>query len=405
MALSRNRCLRTMAFRVHLIVALLACAWLPPVRAAPYVPADDALVLERLPFKAADPVARELRELRARVAADPTDARLAAALARRYFRLAMATGDPRYIGYGEAVLRPWWDSNEAMHDIIKTRALIKQYRHDFAGALTDFALAGRADPTDEEVWSWRAALHIVQAKYTEAAGDCAMLKRHGSQTAWAGCQAWVDGMTGKAKEAYAMTAMAHARYPDAGASARLWTLTRLAELALRRDDAALAERHFKEALAIGVDDQYLLAAYADFLLDQDRPREVLQLLKHWGKSDVLLLRLALADQVLNHGDAGIHARALQQRFAAAAMRGDSLHLQEEARFCLHVLKDPVRALSLARANWALQREARDARILVEAALAAGDHEAAKPALAWLESSGHEDPTVRRLARQFATGPR
>ncbi len=149
----------------------LLVAGMSGIQAAPYVPADDAKVLERLPLKATDPTARELRELRARVTADPDDADQAARLARRYFRLAMAEGDPRYIGYGEAALRKWWVIADAPHAVTKMRALLKQYKHDFAGALTDFALAGQHDPSDEEIWSWRAALHIVQANYVEATND------------------------------------------------------------------------------------------------------------------------------------------------------------------------------------------------------------------------------------------
>ncbi len=390
------------AFRLITLLLLIACA--SGAQSKPYVPADDASVLERLPLKATDPVARELAELRTRLAADPANGDLAATLARRYFRLAMAEGDPRYIGYGEAALRSWWSRADAPHGVIKMRALLKQYKHDFAGALADFAVAGDADPTDEEIWSWRAALHIVQADYAAATNDCAMLKRHASVVAWTGCQSWVDGMTGKATQAYAALADAHARDKDAGPGARVWTLTRLAELALRRDASALAEQHFKQALAEGFDDQYLLAAYADFLLDQSRPREVLNLLKAWSKSDILLLRLALAEKALNVSGGGPYARSLLARFEAAAMRRDTLHLQEEARFRLHILNDPVRALALAKENWALQREPRDARVLLEAALVMRDPDAAKPVLTWFDASRHEDPILRRLARQLASRP-
>lgn len=386
-------------FRLAAVLLLIVWAW--GAQSKPYLPTDDATVLERLPLKATDPVARELAELRTRLAADPANSALAATLARRYFRLAMAEGDPRYIGYGEAALRSWWSRADAPHGVIKMRALLKQYKHDFAGALADLAVAGDADPSDEEIWSWRAALHIVRADYAAATRDCAMLKRHASAIAWTGCQSWVDGMTGKASQAYAALADAHARDQDAGPGARVWTLTRLAELALRRDEPALAERHFKQALAQGVDDQYLLAAYADFLLDQSRPREVLSLLKAWSKADVLLLRLALAEKALNVSAGGQHARALQARFEAAAMRRDTLHLQEEARFRLHILNDPVRALTVAQENWALQREPRDARVLLEAALAMRNPDAARPALTWLDGSHHEDPILRGLARQLA----
>jgi hypothetical protein len=48
----------------------------------------------------------------------------------------------------------------------------------------------------------------------------------------------------------------------------------------------------------------------------------------------------------------------------------------------------------------LQREPRDARILLEAALAMKDPDAAQGALDWLERSGHEDPYLRQLAEKL-----
>ena len=147
-------------------------------------------------------------------------------------------------------------------------------------------------------------------------------------------------------------------------------------------------------------DQFLLAAYADFLLDRGRPGEVAALLKDWTRSDALLLRLALAEKALNAPGLSEHIQALQARFDAAALRGGALHQQEEARFHLYLLGQPSRALALARANWALQREPRDARILLEAALAANDPAAALPALDWLSRSNYEDPHLRRLAARL-----
>ncbi|MFO1285686.1 MAG: hypothetical protein U1F25_10695 [Rubrivivax sp.] len=53
---------------------------------------------------------------------------------------------------------------------------------------------------------------------------------------------------------------------------------RLAETEARRGNAAAAEAAYREALTIDGRDFYLLAAYADFLLDQDRAADVLHLL-------------------------------------------------------------------------------------------------------------------------------
>ncbi len=67
----------------------------------------------------------------------------------------------------------------------------------------------------------------------------------------------------------------------------------------RRGDAAAADAHFREALALDPRDAYLDAAYADFLLDQARARlRSCRCLPDGTKNDSLLLRLALAEKSL-----------------------------------------------------------------------------------------------------------
>ena len=171
-------------------------------------------------------------------------------------------------------------------------------------------------------------------------------------------------------------------------------------MALRQGKDALAEKHFRAGVALGVTDGFILAAYADFLLDRDRPQEVVPMLKDWERSDVLLLRLTLAEHADKQPSARGHIALMKERFAASALRGDKLHQQQEARFHLYLLGDVPGALRLAEENYRTQREPVDARILLEAALAAKDRQAAQPALEWLRTSGYEDPHFARLAEQL-----
>ena len=168
---------------------------------------------------------------------------------------------------------------------------------------------------------------------------------------------------------------------------------------LQRPDQA--EAHFREALRLGINDQYLLGAYSDFLLDRGRPVEVEKLLAQWERSDVLLLRLALAGAALKDAQASGWANQLRDRFQAAGLRGDRLHEQEAARFELDVEGHLKEALALAVRNYTVQKEPRDAEVLLRTALAAGDAKAAQPALDWLRSSRYEDPRMTRLAEQLA----
>jgi Tfp pilus assembly protein PilF len=377
-------------FGVALLLTATA-AW-----AAPYTPSDDSAVLERLPTRRGDPVMAELRQLRAALAASPADASNAALLAQRYFDLAMAEGDPRYVGYAEAALRPW-PGDDAPAEILFTRGLLRQYRHDFARGLKDFERALQRDPGYVDARAWRAAIFMVQADYAAAARECAALQGYASELNATGCLAYVEATTGKTRAAYDRLSAALERQPNASAGTRLWTQTRLAEMAWRLGDASLAERHFTAALKLGVNDNFLLAAYADFLLEQGRPKEVVALLQDWVRSDTLLLRLAIAEQRLKLPAAQAHAQALADRFAAAALRGERLHMGEEARFLLDLKGDARAALAVALENWKEQREPRDALVVLEAAAAAKDAKAAAPALQWLNDTGFESERLRRVA--------
>jgi hypothetical protein len=380
--------------------AFALAAFAVAAHAAPYVPKDDSVVLEHLPVRPNDPVARELRELRADLAANPRKRATAVRLAERYFALANAEGDPRYVGYAEAALRPWWNEPAPPLDVLVMRAILKQYSHDFSGAMQDLDAATREDAQNARAWSWRAAIHMVQADYEEARKDCLALSRIASGLYAVGCLAYLDGTTGKAAAAYRALSEAFARDEIRSPEMKVWVLTRLAEMSLRMGNVKQAEEHFRAAYIEPINDQFLLAAYADLLLDQGRPDEVIPLMVDWSRSDILLLRLALAEKALKAPKAREHIAALKSRFDAAALRGDKLHQQEEARFNLMLLGNEEKALALAQENWKLQREPRDARILLEAALAMKDPYAAQGALDWLDRSGHEDPGLRETARRI-----
>ncbi len=200
----------------------------------------------------------------------------------------MADGDPRFIGYAQAALGPWRGA-EAPAEILVVRAMLRQYRHEFDGALADLARALQRDPENAEAHAWRAAIFMVRADYAQAAAACATLAALEDNLQAAGCSAYVEATTGRTRAAYDRLRSALVAHADAGAGVRLWASTRLAEMAERLGDATAAEAHFKAALALGKEDNFLLAAYADFLLAQRRERDVIALLRDRERSDTLLL--------------------------------------------------------------------------------------------------------------------
>ena len=380
------------------LLLALACA---AAHAAPFTPASDSEVVERLPSSANDPSVRRVDSLRKQLAAQPGDNALRVEIARRYFDMAMAQGDPRYVGYATAALGPMAATAANNGAYWLAKGLIQQYSHDFAGGLQSLTRAGELDPQSPEPIAWRAAIYMVQARYAEALAECTRLVPLTIPLHSQACTAYVQANTGQLPAAYEALRKELAAAGPVAPELVLWVQTRLADMALRMQRTAHAEAHFKEAFRQGVTDQYLLGAYSDFLLQQKRPAEVVTLLAAWERSDILLLRLALAGKALGDPRAKGWADQLRDRFAAASLRGDRLHEQEAARFELDVEGHPDQALALASRNYTAQKEARDAEILLRAALAAHQPKAAQPALDWLRSTHYEDPALARIADQLA----
>lgn len=388
-------------------VTFAACVLLaagPPAMAAPFTPSHDSEVVEQLPLRATDPAVRRLESMRQQLRARPDDAGLRIDLARRYFDLSMAQGDPRYVGYAQGALAPLEASAASNPSYWLTRGMLEQYNHQFDAALASLAQVLKLNPQAAEAMSWRAAIFMVQARYTDALAECARMAPLTLPLLSTGCRSYAQATSGALATAYRDLTAALAAQPDAPKGLVLWTQTRLAEMAQRLLPPAVAERHFKAALQLGITDQFLLAAYADFLLKQQRPAEVMALLADWERSDILLLRLALAGQAAKDPRTTGWTAQLSERFAAASARTERLHEQEAARFMLELAQRPDDALKIATANYATQKEPRDAEVLMRAALAARQPQAAASAIAWLRDSRHEDAQLAQLATQLAALP-
>jgi hypothetical protein len=392
-----------MAFARWICQSITCLLWLAagPASAAPFVPASDDQVVERLPLRANDRAARELATLRAQWRREPNSVEPAVRLAAAYIDQAGAEGDPRYVGYAQSVLQPWWNKTDDVPAAVRVmRAIVLQYDHRFDAALADLAAAVRDEPDDAQAWSWTTAIALVRADLAGARTACERLAELTADLVGAACRAQIAALTGRAGEAATSLRAALQADADADPALRLWALTRLAETEERRADTAAAERAYRDALALRLPDVYLLAAYADFMLDQGRAAEVLTLLADHARADVLLLRLAIAAKATRDAKAESYARELAARFDAARARGDSTHRKEESRFALQVQGQAERALALARANYDQQRELADARYLLEAALAARQRGAAEPVLQWMAATGVESPVLHRLADQL-----
>jgi hypothetical protein len=384
-----------MPLRVLMALALIATASRPAF-AVPFVPASDSEVLERLTVSPRDPALREVRALQDQLRHTPDNLSLATRVARGYLELGRVSGDPRFAGYSEAALASWLHLADPPAEVLVLRATLRQRAHQFDAALADLAAVLNANPRNVQARLTRATVLQVQGAYDAAREDCRALASVAREPVWTACLTGVDASTGHLEQSYRQLRAVSERHSATHSELQSWVLVSLAEMAARAGMTPEAEAHFLAALDTDPADTYLLAAYADFLFDARRPGEVLPLVRDKTGADPLLLRYALALQAQHSPELAAQVERLRDRFAANRLRGDRVHLREEARFTLHLLDAPAAALALAQENWRVQKEPADLRILLEAALAARNSETVAAVRAWLEKTRLEDVHLAQL---------
>ncbi|MBI1842704.1 MAG: hypothetical protein HYR88_17835 [Verrucomicrobia bacterium] len=385
-----------LAFRAWPLLLLVLSA---SAAAAPRVPQRPDEVLAKLPSSVG---VRPWTEGRAATLLE--DPRAAAAAARVWIEQGRAELDPRDLGRAQAVLGRWWNLASPPAEIRLLRASIRQSLHDFSGALADLDAVTGEEPGNAQAWLTKSTLHTLRGEWPaarEAALRLAPLTGRLTSAAAAAAVASVNGQLEEAREL-----LQAAMRDDRGASAdsiRLWSLTLLGEMAERLGRDSEAERWFRSALSMRHRDAYLLGAYGDFLLSAGRASDVVSLLRDETRADGLLLRLALAETIIDPRSAELarHRELLQERFASARARGDRIHQREESRFHLHALRQPVEALRFAQENWNAQKEPADVKILLEAGMAAGHSSTVNQVRQWLRDSGLQDVRVERMLSSFA----
>ena len=367
--------------------------------AAPYRPSDDATVLVTVPPAAAS-TQTAFRTAQNALAANPNDLDLALEVARAAIRDGRASADPRRYGQAQAALAPWWSIPNPPMSVRVLRAIVRQSLHDFAGAEADLEAILRLDPRNGQARLTRAFVRQTVGSLADAKDDCRRLPPSVGALAAAVCWLRVQALTGSAASALERLDQVIKIYGKVDPLVLRWAQAVGADMAAMLGQTEAADLHFSEATTDGGDIPTLVA-FADHLLDSDRPAEVLTLLAGRSEADIVYLRLAIAGKRLDDARAPHWTALLADRFAAANAGGVQLHLREEARFELEVRGDAATALKLALANWKIQKEPSDARLVLQTALAANDPAAAADVLAFIEKTGLADTRIKPLQDKIA----
>ncbi|VWX62413.1 conserved hypothetical protein [Burkholderiales bacterium 8X] len=381
--------------RSLLLLLLLAGGSL---QAAPWVPANDAEIVETLPTVLG--FSREERQLRRQRAVASSDAAIAVEAATAALDVARTQGDARYAGYAMAALRHWADQppEQTPVRVLVMRATIAQFLHDFDGAEALLKAALARDPSQAQAWLTLATLHRVRGRYAESDAACRSVGRTGPALYGVACLAENAGLRGEHAQARValqqLLADPALQSPDR-AGVRQWLLTSVAEIEELAGRDAEAEAAYRQALA-AERDGYLVLAYSDFLLRRGRAGEVAPLIGNEPRSDAVLLRLATASRAVEGTNKP--GEELQARFDAAAQRPGamSFHAREEALYALDVRRDAARALELARINLRLQREPIDMLVFARAAAATRNAQASAELQQLMREIGLRDARIDAL---------
>ncbi len=349
----------------------------------PFVPKSDEEVLEQVPKSTPRPTA-------------PLSVEEAAARARQLIDEARRSGgDPRLLGRAQATLAPWWNEPSPPAPVRILRATLKQSFHDFEGALVDLEAQVAADPKDAQAWLTRATVLSVLARYPEAQASCERLVGIADAVVQAVCRAQVQGVTGQAREAAAALAALTPAPEEKG-----WLLSVRGELERWSGDDDRAQATLEQALAIDPTDTYSRLLLAQALLDAGQAERAAKLFEGRAVNDGELLMWVLALNAAQAKEYAARRAELDERVTANRQRGETLHRREESRYALALEGDVGKALELAVKNWAVQKEPADARVLLEAAVAAKDAKAAAPVVAWLAETKFTEPRLIALARSL-----
>lgn len=348
---------------------------------APYIPTSAAEVLAELPAGArhASVATRALSLSRLDIALP---------VAQFDIARARASGDLRYLGYAQAALAPWMHKSPVPAQVLVLDATILQSRHAFGPALAELDRALAQRPQDPQGWLTRATVLRVLGRFEEALSSCQRLASAADPAITTLCVQSLRSLSGNLRQAYAtIAALPEQALPP---EARAWRFSELGEMAERCGDDVAAERWLRQGLKLAPDDLYMRGALADVLLRHQRAAETIQLLNGLDSMEPMLLRLAIAHRMLRDSQAQTSATLLGAEFDLEQQRGDAVHRREQARYFLDVEPQPQAALAAALANWQVQREPDDVLVLLRAAQAARQPDAAAPVRQFLRRQHLED---------------
>ena len=337
--------------------------------------------------------------LRAALAAQraaPDDVALARDAARMLIDTGRARGSSRLVGAAIGVLRPFMATGDAQ--VLYLAAIARQYQHDFPGALTLLDRAAALDGRDVNILLNRATIRTVLGDYDAARADCQAINALSQPAVAFLCQATTHTLTAEGPVFRARLEGILAEPGLLDPSLHPWAMGLVGEIARHIGDLPAAEAAFRAVLQATPDAQREALLLADLLLARGDAAGAGAVLADSPDTDgVLIRRQRIAAALGLTDEATALAATLDTRFRLNLDLGLTAHAREETMYFLDIAGDPALALARAQVNWALQHEIEDAELLLRAARAAGEPDAAQPASDWMAQAGVVPPRDSTLS--------
>lgn len=280
------------------------------------------------------------------------------------------TGSPRPLGLAQGLLAQV-PQQQWTPEVFLMRAMLLQRLHRFDEAQADLSRVLQVDPNNRQAWLTRYSIALVRGNLAAASQACDQLAVDRPTLLAESCKHELASFGARPVEAFQQLQQIYTRTRAANAIERDFALVTLAEMASRLELPA-AQRYWKQALLMDPKDPYRRSRYADWLLRQEQPEQVLNITEGYEHIDSLAVLRAIAMKRQGHPQRENLANLLEERFTEARWRGEPMHTWEYGRFLLDVRNEPAAALNMARENWATQRGHPDQLLLIRAAKAAGE---------------------------------
>jgi len=270
------------------------------------------------------------------------------------YTLARQTNDAQAYGHTLSLLKKWPDGTEVPALILIIEAATLQHSHQFDAALKKLDSVLVKNPNNIQAYLIALQIHLVRGEYPKVEKICDNLAMLGVSILALNCQSQLLGLTGRGNDAIErLTSALASQQIDAVQALELHTTA--AVIAHRLERNATAVDHYRAALNIAPENSYLLVHYSDWLIEQRRFFEVIELIKpivQDANNFELTLRLYNALQAMGGSESSgsllqeIHAQA-----QAMKARGEDRPHKLIAFYELEIAGNYSAALAQALANW------------------------------------------------------